>query len=270
MDILLCHLSPKYWLSSAPNMPLQQSRTRQTPQQSHERNDCALRLLSHKTKHEIIYGPASLGGACFRHPYGEQGTGQVLFFIKYWRSSGHAGALACIALSWAQLQAGIAQPILSDMTTHLPHLETCWLDSLHTFLACCNGSIEVDNPYVLPLQREHDFYLMDVILASKRFTDEEIRKINYCRLYLQALTISDLIIAGGTRLDPYFLKGRCGPMLSSTRLHHVNQARPDSHSWNLWQRANYLWTSQGTKLLQPLGRLVGPGQKTTPYLASLS
>jgi hypothetical protein len=223
-----------------------------------------------KTKHEIIYGPASLGGACFRHPYGEQGTGQVLFFIKYWRSSGKAGALARIALSWAQLQAGIAQPILSDTTTHLPHLETCWLDSLRTFLACCNGSIEVDNPYVLPLQREHDFYLMDVILASKRFTDDEIRKINYCRLYLQALTISDITIAGGTRLDPYFLKGRRGPMSSSTRLHHVNQARPDSHSWNLWQRANYLWTSLGTQLLQPLGRwLVPVGKQRRTWRAFL-
>jgi hypothetical protein len=32
-----------------------------------------------RTKWEIIYGPASLEGACFRHPYGKQGTGQILF-----------------------------------------------------------------------------------------------------------------------------------------------------------------------------------------------
>jgi hypothetical protein len=100
-----------------------------------------------KTKQEIIYGPASLGGSCFRHPYGEQGTGQILFFIKYWRSYGHAGSLARIALSWAQLQAGIELPILVATTIKLPHLETCWLESLRTFLACCNGRIEVDQPY---------------------------------------------------------------------------------------------------------------------------
>ncbi len=213
------------------------------------------------TKWEIIYGPASLGGACFRHPYGEQGTGQILFFLKYWRSYGHAGKLARIALSWAQLQAGIREPILMNTTTPLPHLETCWIASLRTFLACCRGKIEVDCPYVLPPQREHDFHLMDAIIESRQFKDDELRKINYCRLYLQAITISDISLAGGTRLDPYFLQGQRGPMSSTNKLHHVNQARPDADSWNLWRKANYLWTSWGTKLKQPLGRWLVPTPK---------
>jgi hypothetical protein len=29
-----------------------------------------------KTKQEIVYGPATLGGTFFRHPYGEQATGK--------------------------------------------------------------------------------------------------------------------------------------------------------------------------------------------------
>jgi hypothetical protein len=116
----------------------------------------------------------------------------------------------------------------------------------------------VDNPFILPLQREHDFYLMDVVLASKQFTTEEVRKINYCRLYLQAVTVSDISLAGGTRLDPYFLKGTRGPMSSERKCHHVNQSRPYDKSWNIWQKANYLWTRQGTKLYQPLGRWLVP------------
>ena len=32
-------------------------------------------------------------------------------------------------------------------------------------------------------------------------------------------------------------------------------------SWNLWKKANYLWTSQGTKLKQPLGRWLVPADK---------
>ena len=95
---------------------------------------------------------------------------------------------------------------------------------------------------------------MDAVLESKQFTSDEVCQINYYRLYLQAITISDISIAGGSRLDPYFLKGSKGPMSSETKLHHVNQARPNERSWNLWQKANYLWTSRGTKLKQPLGR----------------
>jgi hypothetical protein len=110
-----------------------------------------------KTKWQIIYGPASLTGTCFCHPYGEQGTGQILFFLKYWQSHGHARDLARITLSWEQFQAGIKLPILTYTNTPLPHLETCWLSALRTFLDCCNGRIKVDNPFVLPTQQEHDF-----------------------------------------------------------------------------------------------------------------
>jgi hypothetical protein len=34
-----------------------------------------------KTKLEIVYGPADLGGACFCHPYGEQGRQRTNFVI---------------------------------------------------------------------------------------------------------------------------------------------------------------------------------------------
>ena len=138
--------------------------------------------------------------------------------------------------------------------TPLPHLETCWLSSLRNFLAECNGRIEVDNSFVLPLQREHDFFLMDAILESKQFTPDELCLINYCRLHLQAVTVSDITLADGVRLDPYFIQGRSGPMSSTTTHHKVNQARPNEKSWNLWKRASHIWTSSGLTLRQPLGR----------------
>jgi hypothetical protein len=50
-------------------------------------------------------------------------------------------------------------------------------------------------------------------------------------------------------------------MSSTTKLHHVNQPRPDEPSWHLWQKANYLWTSNGTKLKQTLGRRLEPAEK---------
>jgi hypothetical protein len=37
-----------------------------------------------KTKREIVYGPAHLGGANFRSLYSVQGVGQTISFLKYW------------------------------------------------------------------------------------------------------------------------------------------------------------------------------------------
>jgi hypothetical protein len=95
---------------------------------------------------------------------------------------------------------------------------------------------------------------MDAVLESKQFTTSEICSINYCRLYLQAVTLSDITLADGLRLDPHFLRGTSGPMSSMTNHYKVNQARPNNAAWQIWQRANYLWTSKGTLLRQPLGR----------------
>jgi hypothetical protein len=46
---------------------------------------------------------------------------------------------------------------------------------------------------------------MDAVLQSGKFKDKEIRWINYCRLYLQAVTISDLTQANGIYLDEALL-----------------------------------------------------------------
>ncbi len=207
-----------------------------------------------KTKTEIIYGPADLGGACFRHPYGEQGSGQILMFLKHWRSTGQANSLSRVALSWAQFQVGTGTSFLMDCTTKLPHMEAPWFASMREFLQCVDGHVELDNDSILPLQREHDLYLMDAVLQCNYFTPDEIKKINYCRLYLQALTLSDLTKADGKRLDPYMLVGRPSATSSVTRLHHINQGRPNENAWKLWHRANRLWGDKNQRLKQPLGR----------------
>ena len=52
--------------------------------------------------------------------------------------------------------------------------------------------LHLEEPCIPALQREHDIYLMDSVLGSNHFTPLEIRRINYCPLYLGAVTLSDL------------------------------------------------------------------------------
>jgi hypothetical protein len=65
-----------------------------------------------KTKREIIYGPAHLGGANFRSLYSVQGVGQVTAFLKYWRSPCQAGKLLRIAVAWTQHSVGTSTSFL--------------------------------------------------------------------------------------------------------------------------------------------------------------
>ena len=72
---------------------------------------------------------------------------------------------------------------------------------------------------------------MDRILDSKTFDAEEIKRLNYCRLYLQAVTISDLTVIDGDQLDPGKWIGQPTELSSLSRLEWPRQNRPSPATW---------------------------------------
>ena len=136
-----------------------------------------------KTKREIIYGPAHLGGANFRSLYSVQGVGQVIHFLKYWRSPCQAGKLLRVAVAWTQYSVGTSRSFLTDTDTKMPHMESKWLDSLREYLRYVNGHIDLDCAYVPTLERMHDYFIMDAILESGKFKEKEIPKV--CQISTQ-------------------------------------------------------------------------------------
>jgi hypothetical protein len=77
----------------------------------------------------------------------------------------------------------------------------------------------LDDAYIPARQREHDFYIMDVVLADSSYPSSDIQRINYCRLYLQATIASDICLPSGRTIDPAMLQG-IPSALSSVSLHH--------------------------------------------------
>ena len=55
--------------------------------------------------------------------YCEQGTAQLQFFIKHWRTPGPVNTHLVIALAWLQLSCGVSFPIFSNTSINLPHME---------------------------------------------------------------------------------------------------------------------------------------------------
>ena len=202
----------------------------------------------------VLYAPLYLGGAGFFHLYDDQGYGQVKLFMKFWRSrTTTTGKLLRVAVAWAQFCAGIRSPILEDTSTQLPHLEAEWLSSLRQFLQDVQGQLELDTPFVTPLQRQGDAFLMDLAIQSGKFKPTQLRQLNYCRLYLNVLLVSDISNANGTNLNPETYRG--SPPDVTTK-HKVNQKRPNSKSWMQWRRLMYILAdgSKHHRLRKPLGK----------------
>jgi hypothetical protein len=214
--------------------------------------------FNRNTKKAILYGPMALGGANFRSLSIEQGISQVMIFLRQWRKNSISGKLLRIAVSWFQTQVGVSFSILERVHDPLPHLESKWLLSLRSFLALINAKLRLDTPYVPELQRLHDVCIMDVLQSSGTFTPAEICKLNFCRLYLKAVTLSDLTTLNGRKLDRNKLLGVHSLLSSHTHGTFIHQERPSEASWKLWKRANMLWSKTDGVLFQPLGDWVLP------------
>ena len=221
---------------------------------SHQSLATALGFNRHTSK-RVLYAPTALGGGGMRHLAVEQGIGQLESFVRHWRSGDtQIGVLVRIALHWAQKVAGVGVGILKNPSKKLPHLDVKWFTSLREFLTDAHTQLVVDDDGVLPRQREHDDYIMDILADSQKFTPAEMRRLNYCRLYLRATLLSDIATADGTSVDPAFEQGD-STLESSWDTHSkVHQARPDNKTWALWRRANRRWSTRAGKLHQPLGR----------------
>ena len=92
---------------------------------------------------------------------------------------------------------------------------------------------------------------MDLVLAARTFAPSEIRQIEYCQLFLQAITLADICLADGLSLDRAMMFGTTTGTSSTSSWVHITQARPHNASLRLWRKACSLWSLQG-KLLQPL------------------
>ena len=190
------------------------------------------------TAREVVYGPYFLGGACLFHLWDDQFYGQVRWFIKFWRTpDSDIGITLRITVAWAQFTVGTGTSILSDTSTNFPHFEAKWLKSLRNGLQRINGQIQLDTPFIAPKQRQDDQYLMDLALkffpAKKK--SAKLRRINYCRMYLNVLLLSDITTACGTKIDPAMYQGYPANTESTTDHHQVNQNRPNEKAWKDWR-----------------------------------
>ena len=208
---------------------------------------------------EIRYGPKELGGAGFVHFETLQGEGQILNFLKHWMTDSIISKTLKSTLAWAQFVAGIEAPILEHPDIELPWLEGRLINSMRTFMKKTKCSIEVDNPFVPARQRVNDEYLMDIARHWDGLTSKERELVNYCRLYLQAVTVSDITLACGRRLDPAFVCGSASISSSQTKWLHINQDRPDNKTWKVWMK--FMKHVQNQLKRKPLGKWLLPSDE---------
>ena len=92
-------------------------------------------------------------------------------------------------------------------------------------------------------------------------TKARINRIKYCRLFLQAVTISDIINVEGTQIDTAKLKETWWKYSSTTGNLNINQQKIEEKSWVTFRKYIRQWTNRKGKLNTPLEAWIIPTGK---------
>jgi hypothetical protein len=92
---------------------------------------------------------------------------------------------------------------------------------------------------------------MDAVVNAG-FSNGDLQLIQYCRLYLQVHTVSDITDSAGNRLKTGTQSGTLFSC-SLTRYILTIQARPHALVWRACRTALALWATEEDRLTVPLG-----------------
>jgi hypothetical protein len=184
----------------------------------------------------LRYAPLSYAGCGFVRWSTLQGEGQILLFLKHWRTTTMISMTLRVALSWSQWQSGISKPILQNTRINLPHLECRWIKSLRGFLRKIHATVRVDRPRVIPPEREHDVYIMEHAIRSKIFSEADLKIVNYCRQYLHVTTVSELFDTEGTTMHRHMFLCRRPPWFDKSQFLILQQRPSDYQVRYKWQK----------------------------------
>jgi hypothetical protein len=107
------------------------------------------------THRSLLYGPTDYCGGGFICWRWLQGEGQIMHFLKHWRTDSQLGNTLRIAVSWYQYAAGVSWSLFEDVTNPVNYTHARWLSSLHSFLRTIDGHFDLDDAYIPPAWRIH-------------------------------------------------------------------------------------------------------------------
>ncbi len=188
--------------------------------------------LNKHTPHAVLFGDARYGGLGLPDLYTDQGFGQLKFLVGHLKLADDTG-LICISLSHLQIYTGSATPVLSlAFAPYAKWIDSSWLTSVWKYTSQLKIGIDIEDQWTPIVCRLHDALIMDVVLQFN-FSPKSLLQINLYRLYLQVLTISDIVSADGITRLPTTAKGEQAPHRVSS-LYWPQQQRPPAAAWAQW------------------------------------
>eukprot|EP00978_Attheya_sp_CCMP212_P015193 scaffold39147_cov55-Attheya_sp.AAC.6 len=197
---------------------------------------------------KILFSPKLFGGIGAKDLEALQGIAMILTLIKHIRNGSTIGEAGEILIRWAQMMAGTSLLILVD-SQDIPHIKNKWVRKLCEFMRVIDAKIQEVNPWKIPSSREHDHHIMDVVLKSPTISPSTYGSLNYCRMYLQVTTLSDITTSDKNYIRHDALLGDIDRTQIMNDIQWPYQEKPNPETWKLWDKTiRTLFCTHGQKL----------------------
>jgi len=155
-------------------------------------------------------------------------------------------------MAWTQYQSGVLYPILHKTETNLPHIQGSCIPTVRQYLCDIGGSIQIDHTYAQRPLRHNDRSIMEMALEHS-LTDIQLTRISCVRMYLGVMYFSKICKPDGKSILPGVKKRERDTDEYKTKLTRPYQPKPNSESWDLWDRIILPTTRADNKtLIRPL------------------
>ena len=187
------------------------------------------------------------GGYDIPHIYDLQGIQKLKFFKFHLTIFDKTGRLMLTQLQYLQLEIGISAPFFNtDFKKYGPFATPTWSTNIWEYLNDRDLQLDLSRSIILPLQRENDSFIMDIL--HQHFPLQKLLILNKIRIHLKVLFLSDIADIRGRIILPQI------KTVSSSRSSQFEwPTQPVLKKWTrLWKSAClYL---QHFLSSQPLGR----------------
>jgi hypothetical protein len=184
---------------------------------------------------ELVHGDPALGGIGIQDTYTVQGAEGVTRLAKFGQTQTHmVGQLLQCSYQWLQIELGLDENIFAqNYATWGPLAEATTLTATWKF--AFEEDIQIMSPKAnFNMLREGDTMLMP--LLQQFATGSELKRINKCRLYLQVLTLAEIVDVAGNAITEEAWTGSPGTKLRP-EIQWPNQGLPNKQDWQIWREA---------------------------------
>ncbi|CAJ1938381.1 unnamed protein product [Cylindrotheca closterium] len=203
----------------------------------------------------VVFAPVDYQGLGVPHPFGKQVYKHLEMILRHMSGGRKTGAYMDANLQAHQLETGTSFGLLQQdyQNTSILASDT-WLKRVWKELESLDMYMAFDSP-ALSLRCYHDALLIDLFIDLE-VDQDDLLSLNWCRMFLQVATVSDITTADGRYIRQCIWNGFRDDTYR-TPYNWPRTVQPRRPYWELWQRilSRALLPSHGQHhpLLQPMG-----------------